>query len=144
MLSFALKPKTTIATDPLKGPENFSNYLNDKNQVVVNDKKDIRPPSPESLNAQSYFNELQGHGYGNKKSIVDYIHQNKNKNREAIRQLAQVNNMVQKTIFDTNEAIKLRAILEEQKRMENSNQHHEAEFHATKPYKVTALPLVKR
>lgn len=52
--------------------------------------------------------------------------------------------MVAKTVFDTNEAIKLRIILEEQKRLEGGHQHLEAEFQATKPYKVTALPLIKK
>jgi hypothetical protein len=58
--------------------------------------------------------------------------------------LQDIQTMVAKTILDTQEAVKLRAILEEEKKVEEAYLEKEAAHESTKPYKITALPIIKK
>jgi hypothetical protein len=89
-------------------------------EVSQTEKKEVRPPSPETLNALSFFNSLNRQGYGNRKSIIDCIQKNKKNNKVANRQYQDVQTIVNKIILDTNEAVKLKAILEEEKKHEDN------------------------
>ena len=58
--------------------------------------------------------------------------------------MADVGLRVAKTIVDTAEAMKLRALIEEERKEEEAKATKEAEVEGTKPYKVTALPRIKK
>ena len=46
--------------------------------------------------------------------------------------------------MDTNEAMKLKSILEEEKKQEDAWMEKAQMHESSKPYKVTALPLIKK
>ena len=76
--------------------------------------------------------------------MVELTVKHRVRNKQMGEQVADIGLGVAKTILDTAEAMKLRALIEEERKEEEAKATKEAEVEGTKPYKVTALPRIKK
>lgn len=145
------KDRKQLTYDSKKELTNADKHLQSFNQAASTQNTQARPVSPETQNAQDFFDSIQRKGYGDKRAVIDLIVENRKKNKEFNEQYVEMQAQVAKTVHDTKEELKLRALINEERQREDAKNSKNSDYKATLknqklhgPQNVSALPPLKK